>query len=118
MGKSIEELIVEIVETIESSGGSVVNVVRVEKDEETKNYQDLLNFKFKVSETGCSVSCKLNQQIAKCVEEASGLTEKEISEIFKPVEEALDYCARDFSEQYQKGVIHNYSGIRGFKNEN
>lgn len=116
MDKSIEELIVEIVETIESSGGCV-NVVRVEKDEETKNYQDLLNFKFKVSETGCSVSCKLNQQIAKCVEEASGLTEKEISEIFKPVEKALDYCARDFSEQYQKGVILNRNH-GGFKNEN
>lgn len=106
----MEDKIKELIESAMESGADI-KVVKIngnksksikkllDEIEENMNPKTLIQYEFKISPIENSICGSLRFAMLKYVEDISTLTKEDIIEIFKPVEDVLKECGKEFIEK-------------------
>lgn len=106
----MEDKIKELIESAMESGADI-KVVKIngnksksikkllDEIEENMDPKTLIQYEFKISPIENSICGSLRFAMLKYVEDISALTKEDIIEIFKPVEDVLKECGKEFIEK-------------------
>ena len=96
----MEDKIKELIESAMESGADIkvvkINGNKSKSIEENMDPKTLIQYEFKISPIENSICGSLRFAMLKYVEDISTLTKEDIIEIFKPVEDVLKECGKEF----------------------